>query len=111
MNVDRRNESIDAYFRALDEEDFSILEPHLSPEVTYKSVGVNTLFGPEGLREYFEGVRPFNDTDHVVENRIHDPSISVVEGHVIGSHLDTDFCDVFEFDDGRITRLTVYTND
>ena len=116
MDVDRRNELIDAYFSALDEEDFSLVEPHLAPDLTYKSVGVEALHGPEGLRRYFEELRRFGGTVHDVENRIHAENGSAAEGRVTGEQdgesIDTPFCDVFEFDDDeeRLSRIVVYTN-
>jgi ketosteroid isomerase-like protein len=116
MNVERRDELIDAYFRALDQEEFSLVEPHLASDVTYRSVGLDALHGPEGVRRYFEELRPFGGTVHEVENRMHAESGSAAEGRVTGEHggesLDTAFCDVFEFDDEeeRLTRIVVYTN-
>lgn len=116
MNVDRRNELIDAYFSALDEEEFSLVEPHLSPDVTYKSVGIEPLHGPDGVRRYFDELRPFGGTVHDVENRMHAENGSAAEGRVAGEHegesIDTAFCDVFEFDDEeeQLTRVVVYTN-
>jgi ketosteroid isomerase-like protein len=116
MNVARRDELIDVYFRALDEEEFSIVEPYLAPDLTFRSVGLEPLSGPEGMRRYFEELRPFGGTIHEVENRIHDEHASAAEGRVTGEHdgesLDTPFCDVFEFDDEEehLTRVVVYTN-
>lgn len=116
MNVERRDELIDAYFRALDEEDFSIVEPHLADDVTFKSVGIDALSGPEGVKRYFEELRSFAGTVHDVENRIHAENGSAAEGRVTGEHdgnsLDTAFCDVFEFDDDEehLARIVVYTN-
>lgn len=116
MNVERRNELIDAYFTALDEEEFSLVEPHLAPELTYKSVGLDALHGPDGLRRYFEELRPFGGTVHEVENRMHAENGTAAEGRVTGEHdgesIDTAFCDVFEFDENeeQFTRIVVYTN-
>lgn len=116
MDVERRDELIDAYFEALDEEAFSLVEPHLAPDVTYKSVGTEALHGPEGVRRYFEELRPFGGTVHDVENRIHAENGSAAEGRVTGEHegesIDTPFCDVFEFDEAeeKLTRIVVYTN-
>lgn len=116
MDVERRNELIDAYFGALDEEEFSLVEPYLDPELTYRSVGLDALHGPDGLRRYFEELRPFGGTVHEVENRIHAENGTAAEGRVTGEHeeesIDTGFCDVFEFDENeeRFTRIVVYTN-
>ena len=116
MDAERRDDLIDAYFTALDEGAFSLVEPHLAPDVTYESVGIDTLHGPEGVRRYFEELRPFGGTVHDVERRLHAEAASAAEGRVTGEHegesLDTGFCDVFEFDDAEehLTRITVYTN-
>lgn len=116
MNVDRRNELIDAYFRSVDEHDVSFVEPHLAEEFTFRSLGVQELHGVDGMRTYFDELRPVAGTFHDVENRMHSENGSAVEGHLTGTHegndLDTLFCDVFEFDedDEYLTRITVYTN-
>jgi ketosteroid isomerase-like protein len=116
MNVERRNELIDAYFDALDENDYSLVEPYLSADLVYRSVGLDALHGPDGLRRYFEELRPFAGTVHEVENRMHSENGSAAEGRVTGEHegesLDTGFCDVFEFDEDEehLTRIVVYTN-
>ncbi|MFC6941931.1 nuclear transport factor 2 family protein [Salinirubellus sp. GCM10025818] len=116
MDTERRDELIDAYFSALDEEEFSLVEPYLAPGVTYKSVGIEPLHGPDGVRRYFEELRPFGGTVHDVETRMHAANGSAAEGRVTGEHegesIDTAFCDVFEFDDEEehLTRIVVYTN-
>lgn len=116
MDAERRDELIDAYFDALDEEEFSPVEPYLAPDVTYKSVGVEPLHGSDGVRRYFEELRPFGGTVHDVEDRMHAENGSAVEGRVTGEHegesIDTAFCDVFEFDEEEehLTRIVVYTN-
>lgn len=116
MDTDRRDELIDAYFSALDEDDYSLVGPHLAPDLTYKSVGLDALYGPGGLKRYFEELRPFAGTVHDVENRMHSEDGSAAEGRVTGEHggesLDTGFCDVFGFDEAeeRLTRIVVYTN-
>ena len=116
MDAERRDDLIDAYFTALDEGEFSLVEPHLAPDVTYESVGIDALDGPEGVRRYFEELRPFGGTVHEVERRLHAEEASAAEGRVTGEHegesIDTGFCDVFEFDDAEehLTRVTVYTN-
>jgi ketosteroid isomerase-like protein len=116
MDTDRRDELIDAYFAALDEHDYSLVEPHLAPDVIYKSVGPDALHGPDGVKRYFEELRPFAGTVHEVENRMHSENGSAAEGRVTGEHdgesLDTGFCDVFEFDEeeAHLTRIVVYTN-
>lgn len=109
-----RNELIDAYFDALDNEDLSIVEPVLDESFVYESTA-GVLEGFAGLQRYANELRTTSDSTHTVNLRIHSDDATATEGIVTG--LDPDgnpkegnFCDVFEFTeaDDAITRIAVY---
>lgn len=112
MSYEQRNEPIDAYFAALDEDAAEELTPHLASSVTYVHPDT-TASGVEGLQAFFRD-RPPQETIHEEHRRIHTADASVVQGHLTGKLADGtpregDFCDVFEFEAaGRIERIDVY---
>jgi ketosteroid isomerase-like protein len=117
MSTDDRNELIEAYFTAIDDEEPEIARSALADGFVYESL-LGRLEGFDGLVEYITELRSTSDSTHDLTRRIHDEDVSVVEGTVTGLDAEgeptsADFCDVFEFDDEEtaITRITVYLND
>lgn len=117
MPADSRNDLIDTYFRALDENDPEIVRSSLADSFVYESLS-GELQGFEGLRDYITDLRNVTNSEHEITRRIHDEDASVVEGVVSGTGADGEpteakFCDVFEFADGEeaIVRIGVYVND
>lgn len=113
MSFDKRDQLIDAYFAALDAEDFEQLEPHLAAEFRY--VHPDTVAdGIDGMRAFFDE-RARQDTTHEIHRRLHADGASTVEGRITGELADGTpreghFCDVFDFDatDDHLTRVAVY---
>lgn len=113
MNADQRDELIDAYFGALDAEDFEQLEPHLAADFRY--IHPETIATGVGeMRAFFEE-RTRQNTVHEIHRRLHAEEGSVVEGRITGELADGtpregQFCDVFDFDDAdaHLTRVAVY---
>lgn len=117
MPADSRNDLIDAYFRALDENDPEIVRSSMADSIVYESLS-GELQGFEGLRDYITDLRSVTNSEHEITRRIHDEDTSVVEGVVSGTGADGEpteakFCDVFEFADEEetIVRIGVYVND
>lgn len=115
MTETRRTDLMDAYFTALDEDDFEHLQPHLSEQVQFKS-SADEVSGMDEFREYVEEERMISNSAHEITRRIHsDERVSVCEGRVTGDtpegSVDGAFCDVFEFDpdEEAITSIAVYT--
>lgn len=114
--MSKKDDAIDAYFSALDEEDPSLVQPVLAESFIYETSGGNRLDGYEGFKEYMTVHRGLSGTTHTVNNRVHGDSISVAEGVVTGrdgndDSIEMNFCDVFEFDSAQeITRAAVYLN-
>lgn len=116
MSESSRNELIDAYFEAADTDDPSVVADRLTEDFVYDSTS-GTLDGFSGLETYLREMRGFSDTEHTVTRRIHGDEASAAEGTVTGKlageSVETNFCNVFEFDerDERIARVGVYVND
>lgn len=114
MNETRRNELIDAYFTALDSQDFSIVEPFLADDVQYDTSN-GSVSGADGFREYMDVDRVYTDTIHTVTRRFHLDDVTICEGDFHGvtpaETIDGEFCDFFEFDDTTdvLTSITVYS--
>lgn len=112
MSYEKRDEPIDAYFAALDEDAVEELTPHLASDVTYVHPET-TASGVAELQTFFDNRLP-QDTTHDEHRRIHTTDVSDVQGRLKGEMADGtpregDFCDVFEFDaDGRLERIDVY---
>jgi ketosteroid isomerase-like protein len=111
-----RDDAIDAYFAALDEEDPSLVEPVLADSFVYETSGGNRLSGFAGFEEYMTVHRGLSNTTHTEQNRLHGDEVSFTEGVVTGSDgeggsIEMNFCDVFEFNtDNKIIRAAVYLN-
>lgn len=114
MDVTHRNAVIDAYFEAKDTDDVEVIEPFIDDAFEYEPLSTEAVRGPDGMRRYYDDLRPPGHTTHELLHRFHAETGSIVEGRVTGAiegePLDTRFCDVFEFDaaDGRLRRVTVY---
>ncbi|MFC7157147.1 nuclear transport factor 2 family protein [Halomarina halobia] len=114
MTRERRDQLIDAYFAAMDNDNFELVEPAISENIRFESAS-GSVSSLEGFREYTEESRMISDSVHEVTRRIHAENASVCEGNVRGQTpegpIEGAFCDVFEFDDDeeRVTRISVYT--
>ena len=116
MSESDRDDLIDAYFRAMDADDLSIVEPALADGFVFESLG-GDLEGFAGLQTYMDELRGMSNTTHEVDLRVHGENASAAEGTVTGDgedgRVEADFVDVFEFSEGDedITRIGVYLND
>lgn len=117
MSVEQREDLIDAYFRALDENDPSIAESAVADDFVYDSLS-GRLAGFAGLSEYITDRRSVTESDHQRTRVVHGDEASVVQGVVTGTNEDgerveVDYCDVFEFDVDvdTISQISVYVND
>ena len=109
-----RNQLVDTYFRALDEEDYTSIESAFTEDVTYR-LPEETITNLDDAMEYFRNRRRPTNTTHEITRRIHDDETSAVEGYVTGEMPDRGefegrFADIFEFDPEteRISELVVY---
>lgn len=120
MSLDTRSELIEQYFGAVDDADYELLRSVFTDDVTYKYHEGVTLEGIDDVipflrNEVLEPEGVDRTSVHEVTRRISDGSVEVcegyVEGTVNGTEFETDFVDVFEFDedDSQISLVATYT--
>lgn len=116
MDVDKRNELIDRYYLAADEEDYDRLTSVFTEDVEYRYPGENDMHGVGEVREFFEERRQTTGTTHDVFRRLHDDEATVCEGHITGElrgegPFEGSYVGVFEFDEAgeAISHVSVYT--
>ncbi|USZ73592.1 nuclear transport factor 2 family protein [Natronosalvus halobius] len=116
MDHGKRNELIDEYFRAMDEETFADFADVFADDVEYRYPSEQDMHGVSAVREFFEEHREHSNSTHKILRRVADESVTVCEGTVTadrpdGGTLEAAFVDVFEFDDEveQIDHVGVYT--
>jgi ketosteroid isomerase-like protein len=101
-----------AYYRALDEGDYDLLEGLLAPDFVHDRSDM-TLEGREQFVHFMRDERPMTDTSHPIDGVYTEESGSDVV--VRGRLLDADggtiarFADVIAVENGAITRIETYT--
>lgn len=111
MDRATRNELIDAYFECLDTLEYDRLQSVYTDDVELGWTDGRVVRGWDDVREFYATERGDNDTAHRTRKRLHDGDRVAVEGEVTYTHPVEDthgFCDVFEFRDGRISRVSIY---
>lgn len=100
-----------AYYRAIDDDDYELLEAILAPEFVHSRPD-RTIQGREPFVRFMRSERPQTDTTHPVQGvyRADDGSVAV-RGQLLDADGDpiVGFVDVFEFGDGAIQRIETYT--
>lgn len=116
MNTARRDELIDTYYAAVDDEDWDRLLSAFTEDVEYLYPGEDPITGHDEVRQFFEERRETRETTHDVTRRIHDEDATACEGHITGQMGDEGpfegaYAGVFTFDDeaDRIDYVGVYT--
>ena len=105
-------EQVRAYYTALDNHEYGILEEVLAPEFVHERPD-RTLGDREEFVTFMRDERPISETTHEIEE-VYD-SDDGSEVLVRGRLFDDDgeellvFVDRFVFDDGRIGRLQTFT--
>jgi hypothetical protein len=100
----------------MDEGDRETLGDALGSDVVYRHPD-RTVAGRDAAIELIVDERPPQESEHVVERRIHGPEASMAEGRKVGTvegePVDLPFCDGFEFDTGEsaITEIGVYVRE
>jgi ketosteroid isomerase-like protein len=107
-----------AYYRALDDGDYDLLEGLLAPGFVHERPDM-TLEGRERFVRFMREERPSTDTTHPVDGVYRrdggestGPTEVAVRGRLLaadGREL-TGFVDVFTFADSRVVRLRTYTD-
>jgi len=104
-----RVEAARGYYEALDGHDYDALAGLLAPDFVHDRPD-RTLEDRERFVRFMRDERPTPETTHTLA------AVAAGDGEVLarGRLLDGDavlvrFCDAFEFDGGRIARITTYT--
>jgi hypothetical protein len=103
-----------AYFTALDSQDYSIVDPSLADDVQYNTLD-GAYSGKTGFQEYMHDDRAYSETKHTVTDRYHLDDVSICPGDFHGvtpdETIDGEFCDFFRFDptEQTLTKITVYS--
>jgi ketosteroid isomerase-like protein len=116
VNRQHRNELIDGYYDAIDDEEFAAFERVFADDIEYQYPDRAPMHGIDEVRTFFEEEREHGGSTHTVTRRIDDGAVTACEGTVEaegpdGSTFEADFVGVFEFDEAAeaISRIGVYT--
>ncbi|WP_129113823.1 YybH family protein [Halegenticoccus tardaugens] len=114
MNVDNRDRLIDAYYRAVDQENYDAFEQLFSDDAHHVRPGQGLLIGGGAVREYYEQERSVAHTDHRIQQRYHGDTATLCTVEVRGKSSSGPFSrqvvGEFDFisDENLITRYCVY---
>ncbi len=102
-----------AYYRALDDDDYDLLESVLDTDFVHERPDM-TLEGRERFVQFMREERPQTDTSHPIDAVYEqaDGAEIVVRGRLLaadGSEI-TGFVDVFSFDGERIATIRTFTD-
>ena len=113
--MDNRDELIEAYFNALDTNSFEDLRSVVEEEVTFRPPDGSHVIGVSEMIQYFENNRDLDESNHRILTRVDDEATTVCEGDVTGrigdEEVEAEYCDVFEFGEEKISRISVYVRD
>lgn len=116
MQIAKRNELIDAYYRAADEEDYDHMMSVFDDDVTYLYPNEPDMHGIPDVREFFEERRKTTGTTHDVFRRVHGDDATMCEGTITGEiegegPFEGAYVGAFEFDNEseKISYVAVYT--
>lgn len=113
MDSERRDERIDEYYRALDQETYDHLHEVFTEDV-FVEYSIGDFEGIDEIMDYYTDQRRLSDTNHRVQRRIHSEDVTVCLGEADGVAADGPmmkyFSDVFGFDEDseRIDSVSVY---
>lgn len=113
MDSETRDECIDSYYRALDEESYDHL-PDLFTENIFVEYSIGDFEGIDEILEYYTDMRRLSNTNHRIQQRIHSEEVTICLGEADGvadsGPMTKYFADVFGFDEERerIESVSVY---
>lgn len=111
---DQPVQRVRAYFRALDDGDYALLEDLLAADVVQDRPDM-TLEGRDRFVAFMRNERPVTDTSHPIDAiyRQNDGAALAAQGRLVGpdGSVLTGFVDVFTFDGKNIQRIDTYVTD
>lgn len=113
MDQDTADELIDTYFECLDTRDYETLLTILADDIELVTGVGERHAGLDDVREYYTAVRGDRDSNHETHRRRYGDDFAVVEGEATlndgGDTIESEFCDVFDFADGGLARVAIYS--
>jgi steroid Delta-isomerase len=108
-NVDQ----VRRYYELVDAGDLEEMYTLFADGIVYRRPGYDPLRGMEAFRAFYEGERVIERGEHTVRTLLSEGDLVAVEGEFDGVLRDgrvvsLRFADIFEFDDGLITRRDTY---
>lgn len=105
-------ETVRAFYVALDEHAYDDLEGLLAPEFVHHRPD-RTIDGRDAFVSFMRDDRPVNDTTHEIERVFPDDGDAAVQGRLLTRDGETlfQFTDVHAVESGRIAQLRTYTQD
>lgn len=107
---------MDAYFNALDEEDFQQLKSAFTDDIVYRYPGEGEIQPIDDVLDFFKHGKQTTNTTHDVFRRLYNDDVAIAEGHITGEIIDGGsfegyFCNVFEFniEAEQVSKISVYT--
>lgn len=113
--MDHRDDLIDAYFNALDTNSFDDLRSVVEEDVIFRPPDGSYIEGASEMIQHFEENRDLDESDHTISTRVDGDDTTICEGSVTGrigdQEIEAEYCDVFEFGDDKISRISVFVRD
>jgi ketosteroid isomerase-like protein len=113
MDQRTADDLIDTYFDSLDTTDYETLFTILADDFELVTPLGDVHRGIEDVRDYYRQTRGDRDSDHRTVRRRYGEDFAVVEGEATLDDGDgtvtSEFCDVFDFTDGQLARVAIYS--
>ncbi|MCX2480199.1 nuclear transport factor 2 family protein [Pedobacter sp. MC2016-15] len=113
--VDNTREFLMSVIDAFDKNDVDLILSHLADDVEWTIVGEQRFSGKQSIGDFF---RAFPDMKMISSTKDHiiiSGNNAVVDGEVqcinegTGVHHDMFYCDIYDFKDGKVQKMTSYT--
>jgi ketosteroid isomerase-like protein len=113
MDQQTADDLIDTYFDSLDSTDYETLFTILADDFELVT-GVGDVYqGIEDIKDYYRNTRGDRDSDHQTHRRRYGDDFAVAEGEATlndgDGTVESEFCDVFDFQDGKLARVAIYS--
>lgn len=105
--------AIKMLLRAVDEQDWGVLEALLHPQTEYEVSGFLPFRGRDSVMNYYRTVRPIRKGEHLVERIVVDGDYAVTWGRFNGvtndgAEISILFADALTFENRKVRKRRVY---
>ncbi|MFB6312145.1 MAG: nuclear transport factor 2 family protein [Salinirussus sp.] len=113
MDPTAADELIDAYFDSLDTTDYDTIVEIMADDIELVTGGGEVYRGIDDVGAYYRDVRGDRDSTHETNRRRYGDGFAVAEGDATlddgDGLIESEFCDVFDFSDGKLARVAIYS--